>query len=77
MRFKETSQPLAGKNRHPSQLQYYLVKNIARWCILYSAKKSPKIPIFGTFMNNEKLQNFKEKNHGLVHGILEYYTSET
>ena len=28
-------------------------------------------------MNNEKLQNFEEKNHGLVHGTLEYYTSET
>ena len=39
-------------------------------------KKSPKIPIFSTFINNENLQNFEEKNHGLVHGILQYYTSE-
>ena len=75
-RFKETSSSLAGKYRHPGQLQYYLVKNIARWCILYSTKKSLKFPIFSTFINNENLQNFEEKKHGLV-GILEYiYTSE-
>ena len=70
-RFKETSSSLAGNNRHPGQLQYYLVKNIARWCILYSAKKSPKILIFSTFIRNENLQNFEEKNHALVHGTLE------
>ena len=75
-RFKETSSSLAGKYGHPGQLQYYLVKNIARWCILYSTKKSLKFPIFSTFINNENLQNFEEKKHGLV-GILEYiYTSE-
>ena len=26
---------------------------------------------FSTFINNEILQNFEGKNHGLVHGILE------
>ena len=34
------------------------------------AKKSPKIPIFSTFINNENLQNFEGKNHNLVHGSL-------
>ena len=37
-----------------------------------AAKKSLKFPIFSTFINNEHLQNFEEKKHGLVHGILEY-----
>ena len=41
------------------------------------SQKSLKFPIFSTFINNENLQNFEEKKHGLVHGILEYiYTSE-
>ena len=31
----------------------------------------PKIPIFSTFINNQILRNFKGKNHGLVHEILE------
>ena len=38
---------------------------------LYSVKKRPEIPILSTFINNEILQNFKGKNHGLVLEILE------
>ena len=34
---------------------------------LVGQKKRPKIPIFST-INNEILQNFEGKNHGLVHG---------
>ena len=34
-------------------------------------KKRPKILIFSTFIRNENLQNFEEKNHALVHGTLE------
>ena len=37
----------------------------------HSVKNRPKIPIFSTFIRNEILGNFKGKNHGLVHGILE------
>ena len=37
----------------------------------YSVKKRPEIPILSTFINNEILQNFKGKNHGLVLEILE------
>ena len=33
--------------------------------------KRPKIPILSTFIDNEILRNFKGKNHGFVHGILE------
>ena len=37
----------------------------------YSVKNRPKIPIFNTFINNEILRNFDEKNHRLVQRILE------
>ena len=36
----------------------------------FSVKNHPKIPIFSTFMNNEFLRNFEEKNHGLVYRIV-------
>ena len=57
-----------------SQLQYYLVKILqdnAFFTGLKAVKSRPKIPIFSTFINNEILQNFEGKNHGLVQGILE------
>ena len=54
-----------------SQLQYYLVKTLQDNEFFTWIKKRPKIPIFNTFINNEILQNFEGKNHGLVHGILE------
>ena len=37
----------------------------------YSVKNRPKFPIFSTFIKNENLGNFKGKNYGLVHEILE------
>ena len=57
-----------------SQSQYYLVKILqdnAFFTRLKAVKNRPKIPIFSTFIKNEILGNFKGKNHGLVHEILE------
>ena len=64
------------KQLHPwqvskvSQLQYYLVKILQVNEFFTRLKNARRFPSFGTFINNEMLQNFEGENYGLVHGIL-------